>query len=452
MNAEKHQTGPSQAPRGDKAKVVIVGAGFAGLGAARALRDAPVEITILDRHNYHCFQPLLYQVATATLSPADIAWPIRALVRDQKNATVLLAAVTGIDVKAKQALTTGGAFPFDYLILAPGAAHSYFGHPEWARVAHGLKTIEHATAIRRAILLAFERAEFAQTENERKRQLSFVVVGGGPTGVEMAGAIAAIAQQSLQPDFRHFDAKDAVIWLIEAGPRILPALPPAHSAYAKAALERIGVRVRTSSPVTACTEQGAETEAGFVEAATIIWAAGVVALPAAEWLGAEADKAGRIEAADDLSVPGMPSIFVAGDAAAIRGPSGAPVPGLAPAAKQMGGYVGRKIAADLAGKSVPPFRYRHEGDLAVIGRGAAVVSAGRINLSGFLGWLFWGAVHIFFLIGVKNRLAVALSWLWYYVTFTSGARLITGWDAAAQPERHNFAEDRQPPPTARNPG
>ncbi len=434
-----------------QARVVIVGAGFGGLNAARALRNAPVEITIVDRHNYHCFQPLLYQVATATLSPADIAWPIRTLVRDQKNVTVLLAAVTGADVKSKLVFADGRAFPFDYLILAPGATHSYFGHPEWAQVAPGLKTIEDATAIRRATLLAFEKAELAQTDLERKRYLSFVIVGGGPTGVEMAGAIAAIARESLQPDFRRINAKDAAIRLIEAGPRILPALPPKLSDYAKRALERIGVQVETSTAVTACTANGVQTAKGFIEAATTIWAAGVVASPAAEWLGVQGDRAGRIQAGEDLSVPGMPFIFAVGDVAAVRGPSGAPVPGIAPAAKQMGEYVGRKIAADLAGKPVPPFRYRHEGDLAVIGRGAAVVSIGRFSLKGFLGWLFWGAAHIFFLIGVRNRLQVAISWLWYYVTFHSGARLITGYEAASQPAKHDdpqagarAAVDRRP--------
>ncbi|MGO9484554.1 MAG: NAD(P)/FAD-dependent oxidoreductase [Rhodomicrobium sp.] len=434
--------------RSAKAKVVIVGAGFAGLNAARALRRAPVEITIIDRHNYHCFQPLLYQVATATLSPADVAWPIRTLVRDQKNVTVLLATVTGVDATGKLIFADGRAFPFDYLILAPGATHSYFGHPEWAQAAPGLKTIEDATAIRRATLLAFEKAEFAQTDQDRKRYLSFVVVGGGPTGVEMAGAIAAIAQGSLHPDFRHIDARDATIRLIEAGPRILPALPPKLSDYAKRTLERLGVQVETSSPVTACTENGVETANGFIEAATIVWAAGVVASPAAQWLGVKADKAGRIEAAQDLSVTGMPSIFVAGDVAAVRQLSGAPVPGIAPAAKQMGKYVGNRIAAALAGKALPPFRYRHEGDLAVIGRGAAVVRIGRFSLKGFVGWLFWGAAHIFFLIGVRNRLMVAISWLWYYVTFQSGARLITGYAAPAQPAKGDGARpaavDRTP--------
>ncbi len=415
------------------AKVLIVGAGFAGLSAARALRSAPADITVIDRHNYHCFQPLLYQVATATLSPADIAWPIRTLFRDQKNVTVLLATVTGVDVNSKLVFADGRPFPFDYLILTPGAAHSYFGHPGWAAVAPGLKTIEDGTAIRRAMLVAFEKAELAQTEQERKRYLSFAIVGGGPTGVEMAGAIAAIAQGSLQPDFRHINTKDTSIKLIEAGPRILPALPPKLSDYAKHSLERMGVQVETSTPVTACTPSGVDTAKGFIEAATIIWAAGVVAAPAGEWLGVKADRAGRVEVTEDLSVPGLPFIFIAGDAAAVRGPSGEPVPGIAPAAKQMGAYAGRKIAADLAGKQVRPFRYRHEGDLAVIGRGAAVVHIGRFSLRGFLGWLFWGAAHIFFLIGVRNRLAVMMGWLWYYVTYQSGARLITGYNPAAKP-------------------
>lgn len=414
--------------RDAKPKAVIVGAGFAGLDAARALKNAPVEITIIDRHNYHLFQPLLYQVATATLSPADIAWPIRTLVNDQKNVTVLLAAVAGVDVKAKLVFAGGRAFPFDYLILATGTTHSYFGHSEWEQVAPGLKTVEDATAIRRAMLLAFEKAELAQTDEDRKRYLSFVIVGGGPTGVEMAGAIAAIAEGSLQPDFRHISPKDATIRVIEAGPRILPAFPEKSSAYAKRALERIGVKVETSTRVTDCTANGVQTDKGFIESATIIWAAGVVASPAANWLGVEADRAGRIEVADDLSVPGMPFIFIAGDLAAVKSPSGEPVPGLAPAAKQMGKYVGRKIAAELAGKPMRPFRYRHEGDLAVIGRGAAVVHIGRFSLKGFLGWLFWGVAHIFFLIGVRNRLLVAISWLWYYLTFQSGARLITGYE------------------------
>jgi NADH:ubiquinone reductase (H+-translocating) len=421
----KKRTAPGQAA---PAKVVIVGAGFAGLSAARALKDAPAEITIIDRHNYHLFQPLLYQVATATLSPADIAWPIRTLVRYQRNVTVLLAAVTGVDARSKLVFADGGAYPFDYLILAAGAAHSYFGHPEWASVAPGLKTIENATAIRRSMLLAFEKAELAQTDAERQRYLSFVIVGGGPTGVEMAGAIAAIARGSLEPDFRRISPKDAVIRLIEAGPRILPALPANLSDYAEHTLERLGVKVETSTPVTNCTPDGVDTAKGFIEAATVIWAAGVVASPAAEWLGVKADRAGRVEVNEDLTVSGMPFVFVVGDVAAVRDASGKPVPGLAPAAKQMGAYAGKRIAAEWAGKRIRPFRYRHEGDLAVIGRGAAVVHIGRFSLKGFLGWLFWGGAHIFFLIGVRNRLLVAISWLWYYLTFQSGARLITGYD------------------------
>ncbi len=420
---------PLPAKEARRAKLVIVGAGFGGLNAAQALRHAPVEITIVDRQNYHCFQPLLYQVATAALSPADIAWPIRTLFRYQKNVTVLLAAVTGVDTAAKLVLAGADRFPYDYLILASGATHSYFGHPEWEAFAPGLKTIEDATAIRRAMLLAFEKAELAHTPEERKRYLSFAIVGGGPTGVEMAGAIASIARETLQPDFRHINAKDATIKLIEAGSRILPALPEDLSAYATRALTSMGVEVETSTAVTCCNADGVETAKGFIEAATIIWAAGVIASPVAKWLGVSADRAGRVEVTGDLSVPGHPDIFVIGDAALVRRPDGKPVPGIAPAAKQMGEYVGKKIAAELQGKNVGPFHYRHQGDLATIGRGAAVVKLKRFTLTGLLGWLFWSIAHIYFLVGVRNRLAVVSNWLWNYITFQSGARLITGYDS-----------------------
>jgi NADH:ubiquinone reductase (H+-translocating) len=410
-------------------QVVIVGAGFGGLSAAQALKRAPVQITILDRRNYHCFQPLLYQVATAALSPADIAWPIRTLLRYQKNTKVLLAGVTGIDAAAKTVLTTEGPFPYDTLILSSGATHSYFGHPDWANVAPGLKTIEDATTIRRAMLLAFEKAELAHSTEERRRYLSFVIVGGGPTGVELAGAIASVAKETLHPDFRNIDTKDASIRLIEAGPRILPALPPELSAYAERALRRMGVEVQTESPVTVCTESGVETPKGFIDAATIIWAAGVVASPVAKWIGVTGDRAGRVAVTDELTVPGHPGIFVIGDAALVKGPDGKPVPGIASAAKQMGNYAGRKIQSELAGKPSPPFRYRHEGDLATIGRGAAVVKLPHFTLTGLAGWLFWGVAHIYFLVGVRNRAAVVFNWLWDYITFQRGARLITGYDS-----------------------
>jgi NADH dehydrogenase len=440
-------TSVSRQTRPARPKVVIVGAGFGGLNAAQALLSAPVEITIIDRQNYHCFQPLLYQVATAALSPADIAWPIRTMFRDEKNVEVLLAAVTGVDTAAKIVFAGEDPFPYDYLILSSGATHSYFGHPEWGAVAPGLKTIEDATAIRRAMLLGFEKAELAHSPEDRKRFLSFVIVGGGPTGVEMAGAIASIARETLQPDFRHINAKDATIRLIEAGPRILPALPENLSEYAKRALTRMGVEVETSTAVTRCTEGGVETTRGFIEAATIIWAAGVVASPVAKWLGVNADKAGRIEVESDLSVPGHPSIFVIGDAALVRGPDGKPVPGIAPAAKQMGAYAGRRIAAELQGKQTKPFLYRHEGDLATIGRGAAVVKVGRLTLTGFAGWLFWGFAHIYFLVGVRNRLAVVSNWLWDYVTFQRGARLITGYDSESGQSKARAAPQKTAPHT-----
>ena len=411
-------------------KVVIVGAGFGGLDAARALRDAPVDITVLDRHNYHCFQPLLYQVATASLSPADIAWPIRTLFRRQRNVTVLMADVTGVDTKRRLVLTDSGSFPFDFLILAPGATHSYFGHDDWAAVAPGLKTIEDATSIRRDTLLAFEKAELAQTDKERKALLTFAIVGGGPTGVEMAGAIAEIAEELLKPDFRHIDAGDARVILLEAGPRILPALPENLSDYAERALARMGVEVRTSTAVTGCDARGVDTTKGRVDAATIIWAAGVVASPAAKWLGVKPDKAGRVEVNGDLSVPGYPNIFAIGDTAAVHRESGELVPGIAPAAKQMGKYAGRKIVAAIGGKDIAPFCYRHEGDLATIGRRAAVVKVGSFTLTGFAGWVFWGVAHIYFLIGLRNRFTVAFNWLWDWATYQSGARLITGYDPA----------------------
>jgi NADH:ubiquinone reductase (H+-translocating) len=424
--------GGGSAARRPRPKVVIAGAGFGGLDAARALRDAPVGITILDRHNYHCFQPLLYQVATATLSPADIAWPIRTLFRAQKNATVLMAEVTGVDAENRLIFAGGDVFPYDFLIIATGATHSYFGHGDWAAVAPGLKTIEDATAIRRNTLFAFEKAELAHTEKQRKALLTFVIVGGGPTGVEMAGAIATIARESLQPDFRRIDASEAHVILLEAGPRILSALPENLSAYAKRALERMGAEVRTSTPVTGVDECGVDTPHGRIDAATIIWAAGVIASPAAEWLGVKPDRAGRVPVNADLTLPGHGDIFVIGDTAAVPWEDGRIVPGIAPAAKQMGQYAGRKIQAALTGKEIGPFRYRHEGDLATIGRKAAVVKLDHFTLKGFAGWVFWGMAHIYFLIGLRNRFAVAFSWLWDWATYSSSARLITGLDGETE--------------------
>src|SRR5882757_1384717 len=405
--------------------VVIIGAGFGGLSAATALARATVDITVIDRQNHHCFQPLLYQVATAALSPAEIAWPIRAILRHQRNATVLMAEVTGIDTANRQVQTTSAAVPYDHLVVATGATHSYFGHDEWAEFAPGLKRIEDATRIRRSILLAFEHAELTDDAAERVRLLTFVIIGAGATGVEMAGAIAEIARHTIAMDFRRIDPRTAQIILIEAGPRVLPALSNDLSNYALRALTKMGVDVRTDTRGTGCDGRGVDLANGRINAGTIIWAAGVVASPAARWLNAEHDRAGRVLIRDDLTVPGHPEIFVIGDAATVKDESGKPVPGVAPAAKQMGAYVGKLIAARIAGQSLPPFRYRHAGDLATIGRRAAVVSIGKVHLTGFLGWLFWGVVHIYFLIGLRRRFVVAINWLWDYLTFQRGARLIT---------------------------
>ena len=405
-------------------KVVIVGAGFGGLQAAKSLARAAVDVTVVDRLNHHCFQPLLYQVATAALSPADVAWPIRHILRKQENATVLMAEVRGIDTGSRIVHTDSLDIPYDYLVLATGATHSYFGHDEWAAVAPGLKRIEDATRIRRHILIAFEHAELTTDAAERRRLLTFAIVGGGATGVEMAGAISEVARQSLAMDFRNIDPTAARIVLIEAGPRIMPTLPENLSDYVKRTLDKKGVEVMTSTRVTGCNARGVELEHGRLDAGTVIWAAGVVASPAARWLDAAHDRAGRVLVNPDLSVPGHSDVFVIGDTAKVTNQEG--IPGTAPPAKQMGAYVGRLIAAKVAGREPPPpFRYRHLGDLATIGRHAAVVKLGWLELTGFLGWLFWSAVHIYFLIGVRDRFIVAFTWLWDYLTFQRGARLIT---------------------------
>jgi NADH:ubiquinone reductase (H+-translocating) len=408
------------------ARVVIVGAGFGGLEAAKTLSRAPADVIVVDRQNHHCFQPLLYQVATAALSPADVAWPTRHILRDQRNATVLMEEVKGIDTQKKLLRTNFGEVSYDYLVIATGATHAYFGHDEWAAFAPGLKRIEDATRIRRSILIAFERAELITDADERRRLLTFVIVGGGATGVEMAGAIAEVARQTLAADFRRIDPRSARIVLIEAGPRLLPAFPPEQSDFVRAALMRAGVDVKTDTRVTTCDARGVDTDGGRIDAGTLIWAAGVTASPAAGWLNAEADRAGRVKVGADLRLPGHPEIFVIGDTAAVIDQTGQPVPGIASAAKQMGHYVGKLIAARIARRTAPgPFRYMHLGELATIGRRAAVVKLGRLQLKGFIGWLFWAAVHIYFLIGVRNRFIVAFNWLWTYLTFQRGARLIT---------------------------
>ncbi len=406
-------------------QVVIAGAGFGGLEASRALAKVEVDVTLIDAYNHHCFQPLLYEVATAALSPADIAWPIRAIVREQKNVRVIMARVTAIDTVERSVRTNEIDLPYDYLVLATGATHSYFGHDDWAPFAPGLKHIADATEIRRRFLLAFERAEVVEDEAERARLLTFVIIGGGATGVEMAGAIAEVAQQTLQHDFRRIDPRTSRIVLIEASPRLLPAFPQALSNYAKRSLECMGVEVALHRQVTGCDAQGVALDGGRIEAATVIWAAGVVASPAAEWIGAKHDRAGRIKVNPDLSVPGRPEVFAIGDTATVAESDGRLVPGIAPAEKQMGRYVGGVIEARLNGRPAQaPFVYHHVGDLATIGRKSAVVKLGFLQLTGFPGWLFWSAIHIYFLIGMRRRFIVALNWLWRYMTFQRGARLI----------------------------
>jgi NADH:ubiquinone reductase (H+-translocating) len=405
--------------------VVIIGAGFGGLQCAKTLSRADVDITIIDRQNYHCFQPLLYQVATAALSPAEVAWPIRHILRQQKNVTVFMTEVTGIDAGAQTVKTKSDSFRFDYLVIATGATHSYFGHDEWTAVAPGLKRIEDATRIRRSILSAFEQAELADDDNQRRQLLTFVIVGGGPTGVEMAGAIAEVARQTLARDFRRIDPRTSRIVLLEAGPRLLPTFSERHSRYAQESLTKMGVEVRTSARVTNCDARGVDLENSRIDAGSVVWAAGVTASPAADWLTAEHDRAGRIVVRPDFSLPGHDNIFVIGDTAAMKDAAGETVPGLASAAKQMGHYVGRLIAVRISGGTLPPFRYKNLGTLATIGRRSAIVELGPIQLKGIIGWLFWSVVHIYFLIGLRNRFVVATTWLWSYITFQRGARLIT---------------------------
>ena len=407
-------------------RVVIIGAGFAGLSAAKALRAAPVDLVVIDRHNYHLFQPLLYQVATAGLSPADIAAPIRQILGRQDNTTVMLANVAGVDVSRKEVIAEGRRIPFDKLVIATGAQHAYFGHDDWGKYAPGLKRIDDATYVRRRILLAFEKAETETDEDERRRLLNFVIVGAGPTGAEMAGAIAELAKKALAKDFRTIDPANARIILIEAGPRVLPSFDPLLSAAAQRGLEKLGVEVRLGGAVTACDNRGVTLGDERIEADAIIWAAGVMASPAGKWLNTETDRSGRVMVGPDLAVPGHRDIFVLGDTAYVLGPDGRPLPGIAPVAKAQGAYVAARIAAELEGRESPPFRYSDFGSLATIGRKSAVVQMGRLRLTGFIAWLIWSVAHIYFLIGFRNRLSVVLNWGWNYFTFQRGTRLITG--------------------------
>jgi len=408
-------------------QVLIVGAGFGGLAAAQGLAGADVDITIVDQRNHHLFQPLLYQVATASLATSEIAWPIRHLLRRRKEVTTLLGAVSGVDIQNRRvALEDGGTLSYDTLVLATGARHAYFGHDEWEPHAPGLKTLEDATAIRRRILLSFERAERETDPERRAALLTFVIVGGGPTGVELAGTIVELAHRNLPREFRRIDTRRARVVLIEAGPRILPSFAEDLSAYAHASLQRLGVEIQLNQAVRECSSEGVIYGDRRLAAKVILWAAGVRASAAAAWLGLPADHAGRARVAADLTAPGYPEIFIVGDTATIDAWHGKPVPGIAPAAKQQGAHVARTIRMRLRGEQSPrPFRYVHSGNLATIGRRAAVIDFGWIKVRGGLAWWLWGLAHIYFLIGVRNRLAVALSWLWIHTTGSRNACLIT---------------------------
>ena len=416
--------------------VVILGGGFAGLDAARTLADAPVRITLVDRHNYHLFQPLLYQVATAALSPGDVASPIRWILRRQSNVKVLLADVRGIDVERRCVQLDGGAhegepsaspstLDYDYLIVATGATHAYFGHPEWASRAPGLKTLDDALEIRRQVLLAFEAAEREADEAAQRRLLTFVIVGGGPTGVELAGALAEIARESLRRDFRAIHPETARVVLVEGGPHLLSAFPEALRTAAMDSLHRLGVDVRTGSVVTAVDADGVTAGGVRIEAQTVLWAAGVAASPVAAALGVPLDRAGRVQAESTLQVPGLPRVFVAGDICALQ-QDGAWLPGVAQVAKQGGAHAAKNVARAIRGESLVPFRYADSGNMATSGRGSAIADIGPLHMSGLVAWLMWVLIHIFWLIGFRSRLAVMSEWAWAYVTLQRRVRLITG--------------------------
>ena len=423
MDAEKDTGKP-------RPRVVIVGAGFGGLSAAMALARVPVNVTVIDRRNFHLFQPLLYQVATAGLNPSDVAWPIRSVLRDHANTRVLLGEVCGVDLPGRKVrLSDGREEPYDWLILATGATHTYFGHDEWSGVAPGLKRIDDATLIRRRILLAFEHAENAMSEEDRSRLMTFVIVGGGPTGVELAGAISELAQNALAADFRMIDPRRARVVLVEGGPRLLAAFPPSLSQFAHDALQGMGVEIQLNRVVSGCDSFGIIVSGEKLAAGTVLWAAGVAASPAARWRGAAADRAGRVEVQANLTVPGYPQVFVIGDTAAFI-QDGKPIPGIAPAAKQQGVYVAATIRNAMLPRKrlLPGFRYRHYGSLATIGRHSAVIDFGKVQLRGWFAWWIWGLAHIYFLIGARNRLLVASQWLFSYLTYGRGARLIVGSD------------------------
>lgn len=415
-----------EATNSERPRVVIVGGGFGGLSAAKGLAGQPFDITLIDRNNHHLFQPLLYQVATAGLSPADIASPIRTILSGQHNVRVMLAEVQDIDLRTSEVIAGDRRITFDYLVLATGARHDYFGRDDWAFYAPGLKSIDDATYLRRRILMAFELAENEPDPEERRRLMTFVVIGGGPTGVEMAGAIAELAKRALAADFQSIDSRCARVVLIEAAQRVLTPFTEELSEKARRSLEQLGVEVRLGKAVTACSCAGLHVGDQYIPARTIIWAAGVMASPAGRWLGAETDRAGRVKVRADLSVPDHPNIFVIGDTAAATDTDGKPLPGVAAVAKQQGQYVAKLLIARRAGRAAPAFRYRDFGSLATIGRKRAIAQIGRLRLAGFPAWLLWSVTHIYFLASFRNRFTVALNWGWSYITFERGSRLITG--------------------------
>jgi NADH:quinone reductase (non-electrogenic) len=406
--------------------VVIIGGGFGGLYAAQALKRVPVRVTVVDRRNHHVFQPLLYQVATAALSPGDIASPIRWILRRQRNAEVLLADVVAIDPSASRLTLADGVLEYDFLIVAAGATHAYFGHDEWRTNAPGLKTLEDALEIRRRVLMAFERAEREPDDERRRALLTFAVIGGGPTGVEMAGALAEISRQSLARDFRHFDPSSARILLLEAGPAILPTFPEPLREAARKDLIRLGVNVRTGQPVTSVRTGLVQVGGETIGAETVVWAAGVAASPLGRALGLPVDRAGRVRIDQDLTLPGHKNVFVIGDLASLNGANGKPLPGVAQVAIQMGKHAARNVERAIEHQPYAPFHYRDLGNMATIGRGSAVADFGWMRLKGFVGWLAWAFVHILNLIGFRNRLVVFVQWGWAFFTFQRSVRLITG--------------------------
>jgi len=414
-------------------RIVIVGGGFGGLSAAKALAKADVEVVLIDRRNHHLFQPLLYQVATAALSPSEVAWPIRHLLRYQDNVRVLMGTVSGVDTIARQVLLEdGGQEPYDSLVLATGAQHAYFGHDEWEKFAPGLKTVEDATAIRRKLLLALEAAEREGDEVRRKALLTFAIIGGGPTGVEMAGAIIELGRASIRGQFNTLAPEDLRVVLIEGGNRVLPNFDEELSDYTLKALRRMGVEVELGKMVSQIDAESVVFGDRRLETHTVIWAAGVAASPVAKWLGIEGDKAGRVKVNADLSVPGLDDVYVIGDAASLKQVDGKPVPGVAPAAKQAGRHVARVIEQKIAGLPTQAFSYKHAGDLATIGKSSAVIDFGFTKVRGWLAWWLWGIAHIYFLVETRTRIFITLSWLWIYLTGQRSARLITHGDAPSR--------------------